>query len=230
MCVVHQPVEECRRLAWDRQSVRASVTREVAKSGWWSALGSGPRRSPRNHDARVLTTAMAQSSITKTSMLLSRASRLRRLPSARAIAISRNRDWAHVYSAPSNIATCLLLSLHTDNLLAGKLSSSAFEGAACHCVVQRRSTYGNHSRRSRTRFRSRTETVRLHRGTIVRLHRNPVRDHPGTPFGIIPESRSACPGFPTRATPFSRMKSLYNPETLNFSLVAEVTTTASAMV
>jgi hypothetical protein len=25
----------------------------------------------------------------------------------------------------------------------------------------------------------------------------PVRDHPGMPFGIIPESRSSCPGFPS---------------------------------
>src|SRR5580658_5084764 len=42
---------------------------------------------------------MAQSSITRTSMRLSRASRLRRLPSARAIARSRNSAWARVYSA-----------------------------------------------------------------------------------------------------------------------------------
>ena len=39
-------------------------------------------------------------------------------------------------------------------------------------------------RRSRTRFRDRPETVRLHRGIGVRLH-------PGTLFAIIPECRSA---------------------------------------
>ena len=44
-------------------------------------------------------------------------------------------------------------------------------------------------RRSRTPFRDRPETVRLHRGTGVRLH-------PGILFEIIPESRSPCPGFP----------------------------------
>ena len=46
-------------------------------------------------------------------------------------------------------------------------------------------------RRSRARFRGRPETVRLHRGIGVRLH-------PGNLFGIIPESRSFCPGFPNR--------------------------------
>ena len=40
--------------------------------------------------------AIAQSSITSTSMRLSRANRLRRLPSARAIARSRNSVWARV--------------------------------------------------------------------------------------------------------------------------------------
>jgi hypothetical protein len=32
--------------------------------------------------------------------------------------------------------------------------------------------------------------------------RNPARDHPGTPFGIIPESRSSCSGFPTARSHF----------------------------
>jgi len=42
---------------------------------------------------------MAQSSITNTSMRLSRVSKLRRLPSARAMARSRNSAAARVYSA-----------------------------------------------------------------------------------------------------------------------------------
>ena len=57
--------------------------------------------------------------------------------------------------------------------------------AACHCVVQRGSAPWKSFRRSRTRFRGRPETVRLHRGIGVRLH-------PGTLFGIIPECRSAA--------------------------------------
>ena len=40
--------------------------------------------------------AMAQSSITRTSMRLRRANKLRRLPSARDIVRSRNSDWARV--------------------------------------------------------------------------------------------------------------------------------------
>ena len=55
--------------------------------------------------------------------------------------------------------------------------------ATCHCVVQRRSACGNHSGSSRTRFRDRPETVRLHRGIGVHLH-------PGILFGFTPEQRS----------------------------------------
>ena len=32
--------------------------------------------------------------------------------------------------------------------------------------------------------------------SVFTFIRNPVRDHPGTPLGIIPGSRSSCPGFP----------------------------------
>jgi hypothetical protein len=43
--------------------------------------------------------AMDQSSIAKTSIRLTRTSRLRKLPPARAMARSRNSDWARVWSA-----------------------------------------------------------------------------------------------------------------------------------
>src|SRR5215470_10895664 len=90
----------------------------------------------------------------------------------------------------SNFNRRTSLILRTDNLLAGKLILP-FEGeAVCHCVVQRRSACGNHSGEAEHRFRDRPETVRLHRGIGVRLH-------PGILFGIIPESRSSCPGLPT---------------------------------
>ena len=65
--------------------------------------------------------------------------------------------------------------------------------AACHCVVQRGSALWKSFRRSRTRFRGRPKTVRLHRGIGVRLHpgscsgssRNAGRHHPGMAF-ILP--------------------------------------------
>ena len=53
-------------------------------------------------------------------------------------------------------------------------------------------------RRSRTPFRDRPETVSASsRNRCSPSFRNPVRDHRGMSFGIIPESRSPCPGFPT---------------------------------
>jgi len=55
--------------------------------------------------------------------------------------------------------------------------------AACHCVVQRRWPVEIIPGSSRTRFRDRPETVRLHRGSGV-------HHHPGTLFGIIPDWRS----------------------------------------
>ena len=55
-------------------------------------------------------------------------------------------------------------------------------------------------RRSRTRFRGRPETVRLHRGIGVRLH-------PGTLFGIIPECRSASSRNRVHLTPDSPPRS-----------------------
>src|SRR3984885_8219335 len=54
--------------------------------------------------------------------------------------------------------------------------------ASRQCVVQRRRPYGNPGS-SRTRFRDRPETVRLHRGIGVHLH-------PGILFAFIPEQRS----------------------------------------
>jgi hypothetical protein len=64
-------------------------------------------------------------------------------------------------------------------------SDPPFLGEATrHCVVQRRWPCGNLIRRSRTRFRDRPKTVRLHPGFGVHLH-------PGSLFGIIPDWRSA---------------------------------------
>src|SRR5580658_6977426 len=74
--------------------------------------------------------------------------------------------------------------------------------ATRQCVVQRRWLNGNPGS-SRTRFRDRPETVRLHRGIDVHLH-------PGTAFGIIPESRSRSPGFPRTLT--KRALSVGEPE------------------
>src|SRR5579884_3271427 len=84
----------------------------------------------------------------------------------------------------SNFNRRTSLILRTDNLLAGKLILP-FEGeAACHCVVQRCSAYGNHSGEAERGSGNRPKSIRLHRGIGVRLH-------PGTLFGIIPECRSA---------------------------------------
>src|ERR1700684_782446 len=74
------------------------------------------------------------------------------------------------------------LILRTDSLLAGKRSPFLGE-AACHCDVQRRWPVEITPGSSRTRFRDRPETVRLHRGIGVHLH-------PGTLFGIILGRRS----------------------------------------
>jgi len=49
-------------------------------------------------------------------------------------------------------------------------------------------------RRSRTQFRDRPKNVRLHPGFDVHVH-------PGSLFGIIPESRSRSPGIPTVSQP-----------------------------
>src|ERR1700684_823403 len=81
------------------------------------------------------------------------------------------------------------LILRTDSLLAGKRSPFLGE-AACHCDVQCRWPVEIIPGSSRTRFRDRPETVRLHRGIGV-------HHHPGTAFGIIPESRSPSTGFLT---------------------------------
>jgi hypothetical protein len=53
-------------------------------------------------------------------------------------------------------------------------------------------------RRSRTRFRDRPKTVRLHPGFGVHLHPGSLFGFiPDLAFGIIPESRSRSSGFPT---------------------------------
>jgi hypothetical protein len=75
------------------------------------------------------------------------------------------------------------LILRTDNLLAGKLILP-FEGRLPAIVLSSATTCRWKSfRRSRTQFRDRPETVRLHPGTSVHLH-------PGILFGITPEHRS----------------------------------------
>jgi hypothetical protein len=86
------------------------------------------------------------------------------------------------------------------NLLAGKLILP-FEGeAACHCVVQRcyppviiipakpNAGYGIG-----------LKLFGFIPEPMFTFIRNPVRDHRGTPFGIIPESRSSCPDSPPKA-------------------------------
>jgi hypothetical protein len=73
--------------------------------------------------------------------------------------------------------------LRTDNLLAGKLILP-FEGRLLAIVLSSATTcLWKSFRRSRTQFRDRPETVRLHPGTGVHLH-------PGILFGINPEHRS----------------------------------------
>src|ERR1700679_2505742 len=82
----------------------------------------------------------------------------------------------------SNLNRRTSLILRTDNLLAGKQSPFLGE-AACHCDVQRRWPVEIIPGSSRTRFRDRPETVRLHRGIGV-------HHHPGILFGFTPEYRS----------------------------------------
>src|SRR5690242_2513498 len=83
----------------------------------------------------------------------------------------------------SNFNRRTSLILRTDNLLAGKLILP-FEGRLPAIVLSSAaSRLWKSFRRSRTLFRDRPETVRLHPGTGVHLH-------PGILFGIIPEHRS----------------------------------------
>src|SRR5580692_4394929 len=83
----------------------------------------------------------------------------------------------------SNFNRRTSLILRTDNLLAGKLILP-FEGRLPAIVLSSAATcLWKSFRRSRTPFRDRPETVRLHPGTVVHLH-------PGILFGINPEYRS----------------------------------------
>src|SRR5580700_12005881 len=83
----------------------------------------------------------------------------------------------------SNFNRRTSLILRTDNLLAGKLILP-FEGRLPVIVLSSATTcLWKSFRRSRTPFRDRPETVRLHPGTGVHLH-------PGILFGINPERRS----------------------------------------
>jgi hypothetical protein len=89
----------------------------------------------------------------------------------------------------SNFNRRTSLILRTDSLLAGKRSPFLGE-AACHCDVQRRCPVEIIPGSSRTRFRGRPETVRLHRGIAFGIipepcsgsPRNSVRNHPGIAF------------------------------------------------
>src|SRR5580704_18909174 len=83
----------------------------------------------------------------------------------------------------SNFNRRTSLIFRTDNLLAGKLILP-FEGRLPAIVLSSATTcLWKSFRRSRTQFRDRPETVRLHPGTGVHLH-------PGILFGINPERRS----------------------------------------
>ena len=93
----------------------------------------------------------------------------------------------------SNFSRRTSLILRTDNLLAGKLILP-FEGRLPAILLSSAfSSLRKSLRRSRTPFRDRPETVRLHRGIGVHLHpesrsgssRNTVRHHPGIAF-ILP--------------------------------------------
>src|SRR5215831_9435020 len=86
----------------------------------------------------------------------------------------------------SNFSRRTSLILRTDNLLAGKLILP-FEGRLPAILLSSAAIcLWKSFRRSRTPFRDRPETVRLHRGTGVRLH-------PGILFEIIPEYPSESP-------------------------------------
>src|SRR6516162_4365168 len=83
----------------------------------------------------------------------------------------------------SNFNRRTSLILRTDNLLAGKLILP-FEGRLPAIVLSSAaSRLWKSFRRSRTPYRDRPETVRLHPGIGVHVH-------PGILFGIIPEHRS----------------------------------------
>src|ERR1700721_2555163 len=96
----------------------------------------------------------------------------------------------------SNLNLRTSLVLRTDNLLAGKRSSLSWGGFLPLCCPAPLALW-KLIRRSRTRFRDRPKTVRLHPGIGVSpSSRITVRNHPGLAFGIITESRSLCPGIP----------------------------------
>ena len=97
--------------------------------------------------------------------------------------IEQLRAIARSLRPTSNFNRRTSLILRTDNLLAGKLILP-FEGRLPAIVLSSATTcLWKSFRRSRTQFRDRHETVRLHPGTGVHLH-------PGILFGIIPEHRS----------------------------------------
>src|SRR5215471_12306860 len=78
----------------------------------------------------------------------------------------------------SNFNRRTSLILRTDNLLAGKLILPFGGGCLPLCCPAPLALW-KLIRRSRTRFRGRPKTVRLHPGFCVHLH-------PGSLFGIIP--------------------------------------------
>ena len=81
-----------------------SCQRGAAKLGSSNAPGSDPRRSPRSHGAAVLTVEPLPSRRSPEHRCgLRRAGKLRKLPSARAIARSRNSDWARVESSRNRV-------------------------------------------------------------------------------------------------------------------------------
>src|SRR5215471_6628052 len=83
----------------------------------------------------------------------------------------------------SNFNRRTSLILRTDNLLVGKLTLPFLGRLPAIVLSSATICLWKSFRRSRTRFRDRPETVRLHPGTGVHLH-------PGILFGFIPEHRS----------------------------------------
>src|SRR6266852_4760026 len=106
---------------------------------------------------------------------------LRNLPHSCAVPrpIEQLRAICRNPSPPSNFNRRTSLILRTDNLLAGKLILP-FRGRLLAIVLSSAaSLWKLFPGSSRTRFRDRPETVRLHRGIRVHLH-------PGILFGFTP--------------------------------------------
>jgi hypothetical protein len=96
---VHEPVEDAIGQGGFTNLFMAPRNQQLGSQDRAAHLIASSQISQKSRRSCSESGAMVQSSMTSISMRLSRTSRLRRLPSARAIARSRNSDWARVYSA-----------------------------------------------------------------------------------------------------------------------------------